>query len=90
MRLIDADALMEVYARHEFCSDMGDAIEILANFPTVDAEPVRHGYWRNYKDEHTCSCCGETVTGNWYDQDNDAYWFCPWCCAKMDAERKEE
>ena len=58
--------------------------------PTVDAEPVRHGYWKNYKDEHTCSCCGETVTGDWYDQDNDAYWFCPWCGAKMDAERKEE
>lgn len=39
-RLTDADALMEIYARYEFTSDMGDAMEILANFPTVDAVPV--------------------------------------------------
>ena len=56
----------------------------------IDVAPVRHGYWKNYKDEHTCSCCDETVTGDWYDQDNDAYWYCPWCGAKMDTERKEE
>lgn len=40
MRLIDADALMKVYAPYEFMSDMGDAMEILANFPTVDAIPI--------------------------------------------------
>lgn len=40
MRLIDADALMKVYAPYEFMADMGDAMEILANFPTVDAIPV--------------------------------------------------
>ena len=68
----------------------GTAINIDDIPSEIDVAPVRHGYWRNYKDEHTCSCCGETVTGEWYDQDNDAYWYCPWCGAKMDAERKEK
>lgn len=40
MRLIDADTLMKVYAPYEFMADMGDAMEILANFPTVDAVPI--------------------------------------------------
>lgn len=34
-RLIDADVLMNVYIKNEFCSDMGDAMEVLDNFPTV-------------------------------------------------------
>lgn len=34
-RLVDADALMNVYTKHEFSSDMGDAMEILDNFLTV-------------------------------------------------------
>ena len=34
-RLIDAEALMQTYCRHEFSSDMGDAMEILENYPTV-------------------------------------------------------
>lgn len=34
-RLVDADALMQTYCRHEFSSDMGDAMEILENYPTV-------------------------------------------------------
>ena len=37
MRLIDADALMNLYAENEFSSDMGDAMEMLDHFPTVDA-----------------------------------------------------
>ena len=34
-RLVDADVLMNVYTKHEFSSDMGDAMEVLDNFPTV-------------------------------------------------------
>ena len=66
---------------------VGEIREALISIKEVDAEPVRHGYWINYKDEHTCSCCGETVTGDWYAQDNDAYWYCPWCGTKLDAEK---
>lgn len=34
-RLIDADDLMEIYSQFEFCSDMGDAMEILDHKPTI-------------------------------------------------------
>lgn len=34
-RLVDADALMKSYSQFEFCSDMGDAMEILDNVPTI-------------------------------------------------------
>ena len=34
-RLIDADALRNIFAKLEFCSDMGDAMELLDNAPTV-------------------------------------------------------
>jgi hypothetical protein len=48
-RLVDADALMEIYAKYEFTSDMGDAMEILDNAPTVDAIP--YDYILNIKEE---------------------------------------
>ena len=34
-RLIDADALMRAYLPHEFSLDMGDAMEMLENAPTI-------------------------------------------------------
>lgn len=40
------------------------------------------GEWKNYKDEHLCSNCGEVVIDDWYDTD-DWYDFCPHCGAKM-------
>ena len=88
-RLIDADALMEIYARYEFTSDMGDAMEILANFPTVDAVPIRHGKWmplNRYDGKVFCPDCKKV-----FDWDTEAqyYDYCPKCGAKMD-ERKEE
>ena len=35
-RYIDADALMATYAKFEFSSDMGDAMEILEHTPHID------------------------------------------------------
>ena len=34
-RLVDKDVLMDLFARFEFSSDMGDAMEILDNMPSV-------------------------------------------------------
>ena len=70
MRLIDADALMEVYARYEFSSDMGDAIEILDNFPTIQCNNCRD-YCTIY-----CPCEWKSepnwVCGDWHERkDND-------------------
>ena len=81
-RLIDADELLKHKSDHETMST-----HLIWNAPTVD--PVRHGTWRNYKDEHTCSVCGEVGTGDWMYEDS-AYDYCPFCGAKMDGERKEE
>ena len=65
----------------------------LMDAPTVDVEPVRHGHWTNYKDEHTCSVCHatvceETLDGEWGSQ--GIYDYCPYCGAKMGEERKED
>ena len=44
----------------------------------------RTGKWIHYKDEHTCSKCGETVTGDWNEE--NYYDYCPHCGARMDEE----
>lgn len=54
----------------------------IMNMPRVDAEPVRHGKWIHYKDEHTCTNCGQTVTGDWNAE--NYYDYCPHCGARMD------
>ena len=63
--------------------------EQIKKAPTVDAEPMRHGYWIfNPKDAiemmftlPKCSECGaeSPVDGN----------YCPHCGAKMDGEENE-
>lgn len=44
-RYIDADALMATYAKHEFCSDMGDAMEILDHAPSIDIVFCKECRW---------------------------------------------
>ena len=94
MRLIDADEIHFVFSRGNNSTILQEVLlAILAESPTVDAEPVRHGRW--IKDPHSqngfpshiymmrkCSECGHSV--------DNATPYCPWCGAKMDAERKEE
>ena len=53
--------------------------------PTIDAEPVRHGYWSEHPDESCslfngweCSECKQIVSGG---RGN----YCPNCGAKMDG-----
>lgn len=80
MRLIDADALMEL-ARNNIngtvdCND-------IARFPTIDAEPVRHGYWTNVDNTFTkfqCSECGRI---------EHTYWERCRCGAIMDRGRRK-
>ena len=59
-----------------------EILKLIDEQPTIDAVPVKHGKWTHYKDEHTCSKCGETVTGGW-DEDYD---YCPNCGARMDKD----
>lgn len=97
MRLIDADKIEYTSIAHlasypvapSPCDTVMRA-EINA-MPTVDAVPVRHGRWipEAYDDMFCyCSECGtheykETIEVLCYD-------YCPYCGAKMDAEREEE
>lgn len=91
MRIIDADAAVEFLTglgNREYRSEKGtirDAIKVLRHeeyTPTIDAEPVRHGHWKNieyvggrYVGE--CSVCDfERKIGN----------YCSHCGAKMDEE----
>lgn len=94
MRLIDADALM-----NDFCDMCGTAhrckrscgkYDLIAQAPTIDAEPVRHGRWKRFAEISgniglSCSVCG------WKDYNHGKFrknWFnyCPNCGAKMDLE----
>lgn len=89
MRLIDADALIQVLCVNMETGQQFDrATHCVDEMPTVDAVPVRHGHWIEHKDypgiAYLCSECGCFTT-------MPTYHYCPHCGAKMDgAERKEE
>ena len=81
-RLIDANALIEE-ANAEGAYGYVDAFQI-ANAPTVDAVPVRHGRW--IPAVHAGDCCYRCSECQFL---RDAYLidignYCPKCGAKMD------
>lgn len=60
---------------------------IIADFPSADVAPVRHGRWEKQSGLYSCSECGKTCP---YDVQADVieYWacnYCPNCGAKMDG-----
>ena len=100
MRLIDADALP---IAKEYCVDEagwgGNFYVVhktdIDKAPTIDAEPVKHGYWDDsgrYKFPSgatavRCTICGCALNESEYKIYN--WHYCPYCGAKMDGERKE-
>lgn len=95
MRLIDIDKIRPV----DFPStDMDglDVVNFLNTLPTIEAEPVRHGYldasgkyiFPDGSLAVRCSECGCDLEEHEYKE----YWwhYCPVCGAKMDGEEKEE
>ena len=92
-RLIDADALVEKeywHSEHPSVDDLFaegvDAVDVsdIDNAPTIEAEPVRHGYWMcgDYYDiGDVCSEC------DWDSgMVNPTLRYCPNCGAKMDLD----
>lgn len=75
-RLIDADKLMQMIPTEEYNARM-----VIANAPTVEAEPIRHGHWILQTNGHgMCSTCSTFV-----DLLNGMTWeYCPICGAEMD------
>lgn len=97
MRLIDADALTELHC--EGCTEdvrdicKGDpvcaSLMWIVEAPTIEAEPVRHGEWRIFRDGCVllaeCSECGTVQSGI-----AAAQWdYCPMCGCRMDGGADE-
>ena len=86
MRLIDADALIKE-ALAEGAYGYVDA-EQIANAPTIDAVPVRHGQWETNSDRPDTLIC--SVCKCRFDMwKHDPHNYCPNCGAKMDKEKNE-
>ena len=99
MRLIDTDKLLEKteclfkdlnstedYMGIGYNHGVGDSIAIIKNAPTIEAEPVKHGEWRDYPIADgclQCSSCGVLRMGKPSN-------YCPHCGAKMNTEEGEE
>lgn len=63
--------------------------------PTVDAEPVRRGHWKEVSDGwdgvyYECSECGLSWTLNDGTPEENEMCYCPKCGARMDMERQED
>lgn len=94
MRLIDADKPRKTlvdwlnwYKGSEAVkSVVREAVDVLDETPTIEAEPVRHGKWEAV----CCSCCGHDLS-SWADAAYEEVAAgnihrCPNCGAKMDLE----
>ena len=110
MRLIDADALKNSIDEHVYlvthgfneteygCTQYG-IHQIIDNAPTIDAEPVRHGKWKQTEVVRECfdiqgfktwgimymceSCGFKTIA---IEGHFAQYKYCPNCGARMDEE----
>ena len=92
-RLIDADALIhrllntKIVAANLF--QYANAVtNMIGDAPTIEAEPVRHGYWENANGRpktyiRKCSVCGKEA---YFCGRGCSYKYCPNCGAKMDLE----
>lgn len=86
MRLIDADALIEALGLDQhnngegMTSDEEWIAEAIMNAPTIEAEPVRRGRWKDidylFSECSVCECIVDTL--------NNAANYCPNCGAKME------
>ena len=75
----------------EYMFGWNDAIHhIKVNAPTVDAEPVRHGKWKQwdsygFEDTYECTECGEAFVLIEGTPITNEYKYCPSCGARMDG-----
>lgn len=74
-----------------YADKAADALAIwLADMPTIEAEPVRHGRWKetSHKNFFLCSECDYAP---WLDDEfpNKTPYYCPKCGAKMMDEVSE-
>ena len=87
-RLIDANALKydfgEIDDGQYKRTELYVTNEAIAQQPTIDAEPVRHGKWIYHIDSESI---GETwICSECNGEELCKTKFCPYCGARMDAE----
>lgn len=96
MKLIDADALRREIQQITFHGNGGILTVMAINkAPVIDAEPVRHGKWKqwdedDYGDTYECTSCGEAFVMLEGSPIENGYHYCPYCGAKMDARKKND
>ena len=74
MRLIDVDDLLNSI----YVDNPRDLMEYIANFPTVDAEPVKRGKWIGNYCPYRCDQCGS--------YSDSKVNFCSYCGSDMREE----
>lgn len=92
VRLVDANALLKNTAQNSECPDcLCNKVQmavlgcILDEAPTVEAKPIKHGYW--IPEENgimSCSNCKETY------EDNAFFYYCPNCGCQMGVAHKTD
>lgn len=96
MDLIDRNELLE-YQYHssewndetqKFDSPVVD-VEDIKNAPTVEAEPVKHGEWKEIVTHNGCTPDYDCICSNCNESGVPHYKYCPHCGAKMDLEELE-
>ena len=104
MRAIDADDFFkqstELYEHagwderevHFSLADLRCNLEMM---PTVEAEPVRHGKWKQwdsygFENTYECTACGESFVLIEGTPITNGYKYCPSCGAKMDGEHETD
>jgi hypothetical protein len=81
MRLIDADALN--WGR---CPASGKLVsDWLAEAPTIEAEPVRHGRWMMKETMIRSPYAKNAYCSECLEETSYAHKYCPNCGAKMDG-----
>lgn len=101
MRLIDADAIKEELYDDFYTYEASQLEDYLKRFPTIEAEPVRHGRWIDryggkYANHlYECSECKGTALYKYEVDVLDNGHFvqalsaaCPHCRAKMDGDSR--
>lgn len=102
IRPIDANALLELYGNANEINLDRFVVPILvirqniADMPTLDYAPVKHGEWvqnGDFDEEcnvYTCSLCGEDWQLNAGNPVDNNMNYCPCCGAKMHKQGGKE
>lgn len=99
MRLIDADKVLtqigticklidgeEGIPRH-FIKGVTLALDAIGAMPTIEAEPVKHGRWKNTSTPNQLKCSNCDIIHFIAQYPHGNINFCPNCGAKMDGDK---